>query len=192
MEALCTIEEARFSIIEQIKMSSYKSYRRYYPLLFNLQLLQELEDAQLTWESNNPVEHLNRLELTWKENRKLIRPRSHYQIRLWELRKAAFFDVRNTSGLQKNESNMWLRMAKENRKIGNMAVSLNALYQAERVGGESLYLEKAKWFYKNKDIVNATRLITANNTETTSPYVSKSDYFKHENLFTFLGRFISY
>lgn len=82
---------------------------------------------------------------------------------------------RDTTGLEESQSELWIHIAKENQKLGNMAVALNALNQAERVGGKSFYKEKAKWFAKNGFIMDAVRLVKANNpreVKQMDPYVN--------------------
>lgn len=75
-------------------MSATQSYRKAYPQLFNLQMLQEIEDAQKVWNSNNTKNELHHMQEEWKRKRKLLLPRSQYKLNLLELRKAAFFDIR--------------------------------------------------------------------------------------------------
>lgn len=94
IEVACLMEESRHYIIKQMTMSSVQSYRKAYPQLFNLQMLQEIEEAQKVWNSNNPEQELRRLQEEWKSRRKLLLPRSQYKLNLLELRKAAFFDIR--------------------------------------------------------------------------------------------------
>ncbi|KAI9478821.1 MAG: hypothetical protein EXX96DRAFT_261034 [Benjaminiella poitrasii] len=173
LEAASLIEEARRNVIEELTMSNTsKSYRKAYPLLFSLQLLQELEDSQKVWDADKPLEQLKWLEGIWKLHSRRVRPRTQYNIRLLELRKTAFYDIRFENNDKSIGSKLWLNLAKEERKMGNMAASFNALLQAERLNGGSLFREKAKWYWKNGNIEKAVNIILS------KAQISK----KHEDL----------
>ncbi|KAI7901832.1 uncharacterized protein BX663DRAFT_552745 [Cokeromyces recurvatus] len=160
LEAASLIEEARHNIIEQLTMSNTsKSYRKSYPLLFSLQLLQELEDSQKVWDSDKPFEYLEWLDGVWKSSSRRVRPRTQYNLHLLELRKTAFYDIRLENKDKAIGSKLWLNLAKADRKMGNMAASFNAILQAEKLSDGSLHRERAKWYWKNGNIEKAINIL---------------------------------
>ncbi|KAI8640422.1 hypothetical protein BD408DRAFT_241317 [Parasitella parasitica] len=163
VELTRTIGEARMNLTSQITMNSTRSYRKSYPQLFNLQLLEELENSQQVWNATAPVEEMKNFEARWDESLKRIMPRSQYRLNLLELRKAAFFDIRNSERVKLMESNLWLSLAKENRKMGNMVASLNALKHAEHLCGRELYYDMAKWYWKKGSVNEAIKLLKYHN-----------------------------
>ncbi|KAI8092452.1 uncharacterized protein B0P05DRAFT_526406 [Gilbertella persicaria] len=148
-DAASCIEEARYKVIEQLTISHSKSYRKSYPLLFDLQLLQELEESQKIWELTDPTEDLNKLEQRWKKTFKNIIPHAQYQLNLLQLRKAAYFDIRPTNQFSVNAHQTWLAIAKINRKAGNMTLAADAIQQAEEQSKQTLYRDRAKWLWKD-------------------------------------------
>lgn len=94
IELTCTIGEARTNVAQQIAMNNSRSYRKSYPQLFSLQLLEELANAEKVWSSEDPVREMKQFEVRWEESFKRIMPRSQFKLNLLELRKAAFFDIR--------------------------------------------------------------------------------------------------
>lgn len=89
-----TIDEARANITKQIAMATSESYRKCYPQIFELQMLQELETSQELWSKPDAVEHIEAIQPLWDDTLNRIMPRSQYRLNLLELRKAAFFDIR--------------------------------------------------------------------------------------------------
>ncbi|CEP14753.1 hypothetical protein [Parasitella parasitica] len=148
VELTRTIGEARMNLTSQITMNSTRSYRKSYPQLFNLQLLEELENAQQVWNAKDPVEEMKRFETRWDESLKRIMPRSQYS---------------DSDKVKMVESNLWLDLARENRKMGNMVASLNALKHAEHLCGRELYYEMAKWYWKKGSVNEAIKLIKYHN-----------------------------
>jgi serine/threonine-protein kinase ATR len=94
IDVACLLEESRHTIIKQMTMSAAHSYRKAYPQLFNLQMLNEIEEAQKIWNSSDPEQKFNHLQKEWKRRSKLLIPSSQYELNLLQLRKAAFFDIR--------------------------------------------------------------------------------------------------
>lgn len=79
------------------------------------------------------------------------------------------FVFRDSEKFNLIESNLWLNLAKENRKMGNMVASLNALKHAEHLCGSELYHEMAKWYWKKGSVNEAVKLLR---------YHSKGNRFK--------------
>jgi serine/threonine-protein kinase ATR len=159
----CLIEEGRRSLIESLNSSTTESYRKSYPVIFNLQILQELEDAQAAWESPKPVQSIENLQIRWGHNFKHIASSYQYKHNLIELRKAAFFDIRPKLHTRLQTSKMWLDIAKLSRKAGNRTASLDAIVKAEKIGNVHHHNEKAKWYWAGGHHEDAIRLLKSLN-----------------------------
>ncbi|KAG2234017.1 hypothetical protein INT48_007107 [Thamnidium elegans] len=147
IEAASLIDKSRDILVEQLSSIASKSYRKSYPIVFNLQLVQELETAQAAWESENPMEAIKRLEGFWNYNYQNIASNYQYKHDLLELRKAAFFDIRSKTSVPILESRLWLKLAKSSRKAGNLRYSLMALLKAEKISKKTYLNERAKWYW---------------------------------------------
>ncbi|GAA5804442.1 hypothetical protein HPULCUR_009935 [Helicostylum pulchrum] len=147
LEAASIIETSRDMLVEQLSSIASKSYRKSYPIVFNLQLVQELETAQAAWDSDNPTDSIKKLEGFWNHNYENIASNYQYKHDLLELRKAAFFDIRPKSDAQAMESKLWLQLAKSSRKAGNLGYSLKALLKAEKISNMTYMNERAKWYW---------------------------------------------
>ncbi|KAI8973495.1 hypothetical protein BDF20DRAFT_655405 [Mycotypha africana] len=169
-DALSIIEEARQNLIEEFKRGgAARSYRKSYPILYNLQVLQELENSQVIWESTNPAKRIENYTVDWKRTRRQISPNGEYKTQLLEIRKAALFDIRSNDLPQELyedkillESKVWLDMAKNYRKAGNSTAALTALTRANTLAhmfNIDYYAEKAKWYWWNGFIEQAQRLL---------------------------------
>ncbi|OBZ87784.1 Serine/threonine-protein kinase ATR [Choanephora cucurbitarum] len=149
IEAAQLMDEARIKVIEQLTMSQSKSYRKSYPLLFNLQLIEELEESQVTSETPERAKHLENLEARWKKTFGNIVPHTQHQLDLLHLRKAAYFDIRSSDDESATISkNILLHIVSINRKAGNMIIADDALQQAEQQSNQILYRERAKLLWK--------------------------------------------
>lgn len=147
LEAACLMEEARHNLVKQLTSNFTKSYRKSYHTIYNLQMLQELETAQAVWESKNPVEIIEKLGRNWDYNHQNIVCNYQYKHNLLELRKAAFFDIRQKSNVAVQASKAWLKIAKSSRKAGNLYTAYDAILKAEKISGIPYYNEKAKWYW---------------------------------------------
>lgn len=145
LEAAALIEETRDKLVRQLAFQTAKSYRKSYPIIFNLQLLQELENAQTIWESENPLEAIQKIEGYWNSNYVNIASKYQFRHNLLELRKAAFFDIRPKSNVDAFESRLWLKLAKSARKAGNMRYAFKALLKSEQLSKQLNIAERAKW-----------------------------------------------
>ncbi|GAN03386.1 serine/threonine-protein kinase atr-like [Mucor ambiguus] len=190
-----TIDEARANITKQIAMATSDSYRKCYPQVFELQLLQELEMSQEVWGKADAVEQIHAIQPLWDETLGRIMPRSQYRLSLLELRKAAFFDIRDSALTREYEAELWLNLYRENRKLGNMVASLNALKHAEQLTGHELHREMAKWYWKKGSIDKAASLLKFKNKEGWDPHdallmsdiiLEKPNVFKDEQCRTVL------
>lgn len=71
------------------------------------------------------------------------------------------------------EAKLWLNLYRENRKLGDMVASLDALKHAEHLSGRELHCEMAKWFWKKGSVSKAARLLLHyNSPEKWDPHVS--------------------
>ncbi|KAI8355524.1 hypothetical protein BD560DRAFT_202939 [Blakeslea trispora] len=160
MEAGRLLDEARLKVIEQITVSQSKSYRRSYPMLFDLQLIEELEDSQVTSEMPDRAAHLRSLETRWKKNFGNIVPHTQCQLDLLHLRKAAYFGIRKVDVESATIlKNIWLHIVNVNRKAGNMIAACDALTQAEQQSRQVLYRERAKLLWKRGQPKEAANLL---------------------------------
>ncbi|KAL9547885.1 hypothetical protein MBANPS3_005952 [Mucor bainieri] len=154
-----TLDEARANITQQIATATSDSYRKHYPRLFELQLLQELETSRDVWKHPRASDQLQAIQPLWKDTLKRVKPRSQYRLRLLELRKAAFFDIRDASLTKPYEAELWLHLYRENRKLGDAVASLDALKHAEKLVGHPLNREMAKWHWKKGQVDKAIALL---------------------------------
>ncbi|KAG1499681.1 hypothetical protein G6F47_004794 [Rhizopus delemar] len=153
------IERARRDLLGSLGSKTSESYRKSYPTIFKLQLLQEMEDAQQAWEANEIMPRISTLEQQWDKNLKLLMPQFQYMHELLELRRAVLYDVR-PEHLSLSSSNIWLSIAKYCRKNGHMTMALDAILKAERKGNQLSHRERAKWLWKSglkQDAVNLLR-----------------------------------
>ncbi|KAG1455887.1 hypothetical protein G6F56_006962 [Rhizopus delemar] len=134
------LERARRELASQLGAGSYY---KLYPTLFNLQILQEIEDS-LTQKPQAPA-----LDV------KMISPQFNYTHELLQVRKAILYDMKSTPG----SANIWLDIAKQSRKNGNMIMSLDSILNAERESGEYYYRERAKLEWAKGMRTKATRLL---------------------------------
>ncbi|KAG2194555.1 hypothetical protein INT47_006514 [Mucor saturninus] len=147
LEAARCLVEARKFLVEQLTSDFTKSYRKSYPTIYNLQMLQELETSQAVWESSHPIETIDKLGRNWDYNHQNIVCNYQYRHNLLELRKAAYFDIRPKPNVKIQASKAWLKIAKSYRKAGNYLTAYDAIIKAENISGESYYNEKAKWYW---------------------------------------------
>ncbi|CAO0799387.1 unnamed protein product [Mucor circinelloides] len=163
IELTFTIDEARSNIVKQIAMSVSESYRKCYPQLFELQLLEELEASQQVWNKPDPVNEIKAIQPLWHGTLERVIPRSQYRLNLLELRKAAFYDIRDSEMTKAIEAELWMDLYRENRKLGNMVASLTALNHAEQLSGHDLHYEMAKWYWKKGLPHEAQKLLAYHN-----------------------------
>lgn len=147
LETASCLVEARELLVDQLSSDFTKSYRKSYSTIYNLQILQELETSQSVWESENPVEIIRKLERNWDYNHQNIVSNYQYRHNLLELRKAAFFDIRQNPEKKIEASQAWLKIAKSYRKAGNLLTAYDAIIKAEQSSGVYYYNEKAKWYW---------------------------------------------
>jgi hypothetical protein len=161
LQVACSIEDVRNILIENLTSNTTGSYRKVYSTIFNLQLIQELEDAQKTWESPNPVENIQKLICKWEKQDQNIISKYQYKRNLLDLRKAAFFDIRSKdhTGLQASE--LLMKIAKSCRKAGNLTAALDAMISAEKLSGKVDVIEKAKWYWASGYKKEAFELLLA-------------------------------
>ncbi|OAD01888.1 hypothetical protein MUCCIDRAFT_111232 [Mucor lusitanicus CBS 277.49] len=166
-----TIDEARANITKQIAMATSDLYKKCYPQIFELQLLQELETSQEVWSKpENAVGRIKDMQPLWDDTLRRIMPRSQYRVSLLELRKTAFFDIRDSTLTKTYEAELWLNLYREHRKLGNMVASLDALNHTEQLLGHELHHEKAKWFWKDGAAEKAVKHLISYNKRRWDPH----------------------
>ena len=163
LEVACLIEEARKMLVEKLASNHSESYRKAYPTIFNLQLLQELEESQKTWETADPIHRIQSLMKKWEENDKTIASDYQYKHNLLEMRKAAYFDIRPKTNIKPLAAQLLIKIAKSSRKAGNLSAALDAIITAENMAGESFYNEKAKWYWARGYKQNAIDILKTMN-----------------------------
>ena len=88
------------------------------------------------------------------------------------------------------EAELWLNLYKENRKLGNMVASLNALNHAEHLLGQELHHEKAKWFWKEGEALKAAKHLASHNKRGWNPQVSFDQCVLKPCIYYYVGRLI--
>lgn len=95
--ALSAIESARNDQIEELATVSHESYQRSHDTIFRLQMLQDLEDSLMIWQTALETKHfqpVRALQEEWRRQLEMASPSYHIQKGLVDLQRAALIDLR--------------------------------------------------------------------------------------------------
>ncbi|KAI9243451.1 hypothetical protein BY458DRAFT_561211 [Sporodiniella umbellata] len=154
IETLSHLESAREELVSQL---GAQSYRQLYPIIFKLQVLQEMDDA-LTLQDEDEIE---KLAISWTNSVKRVVPQSEYVLELLRVRYAILYNRLP----MRCSSDIWLDIAKISRKSGDLSMSLDAIMNAERESGKYYHQERAKWSWAKGMRKEALNLLGVNKGE---------------------------
>ncbi|KAI9245342.1 hypothetical protein BDA99DRAFT_528116 [Phascolomyces articulosus] len=165
LAALVAIENAKRGLMDHLLSTSHDSYQQSYDYILGLQMLHEVKQSRFIWEdakreqSYTPVKNLQE---QWEKQFAMVSPAYPIQKKLLELRQTVLFDLIPKSvsiSTTIDDGSLWLAAAKAARKHGDMATALQAILQADALGTPFVYVERAKWYWKNNEKAKAIKYL---------------------------------
>ncbi|KAI7858792.1 hypothetical protein BDC45DRAFT_283922 [Circinella umbellata] len=165
LAAFVAIENAKNELVDHLLSTSRDSYQQSYDHILGLQMLQEVKQSRFIWEDakdEKSFQPVKDLQEQWEKQVALTSPNYPVQKKLLELRQTLLFKMipKGISLLATvDDGSLWLTTAKAARKHGDMSTALEAILKAEALGTPFVYVERAKWYWKNNEKVKAIQCL---------------------------------